>query len=466
MRSKTLVVALTSTLLWNAAALVPVYAVSPPDVHEYRLQNGMKVLVRPDHRAPVAVVQVWYKVGSADEHSGITGISHVLEHMMFKGTRRYPAGRFSAIIAANGGEENAFTSNDYTAYYESLEKSRLKIALKLEADRMRNLVLRKDQFLKELEVVKEERRLRTDDDPDALTYEQLYATAFNHGPYHHPIIGWMSDLNNLTLNEVRQWYKAWYAPNNAALVVVGDVEPQAIYKLARHYFGSLKPQPLPERLPRPQEPQRGPRCAVVRAPAELPYLILGYKAPALLTSRHKWEPYALTVAAGVLDAGHSSRLSRQLIREKELAASASAGYGLNTRYQDLFLLDGTPAPGHTVAELKKAFYKEIKALQTELVPPAELDRTKAQVVASVVYSQDSMMTKATRLGMLETVGLGWRVGQRYVERIKAVTPEQVRAVARKYLIDDHKTVAVLQPEAITSVEKKSVGVSSPPGELR
>src|SRR5688572_20207725 len=229
MTIKTLVAAALTALL--CTSLVPALARAGLDfnVHEYELKNGMKVLVKPDHRAPVVVVQVWYKIGSADEHSGITGISHVLEHMMFKGTKRYPAGQFSAIIAANGGEENAFTSRDYTAYFELLEKSRLKIALELEADRMRNLALRNDAFLKELEVVKEERRLRTEDDPTALTYEQLNATAFNHSPYQQPIIGWMSDLDSLTIGDVRRWYDTWYAPNNATLVIAGDVQPEAVH---------------------------------------------------------------------------------------------------------------------------------------------------------------------------------------------------------------------------------------------
>ena len=465
MRLKTLAMALATTLLWNAAAPAGAKTSIQLNVHEYKLQNGMKVMVKPDRRAPVAVVQVWYKVGSADEHSGLTGISHMLEHMMFKGTKRYPDGAFSRIIAANGGEENAFTSTDYTAYYESLEKSRLKIALNLEADRMRNLALPKNEFVKELAVVKEERRLRTDDDPDSLTYEQLNATAFNHGPYHHPIIGWMSDLDNLTVNDVRHWYETWYAPNNATLVVAGDVEPEAVHKLAEHYFGGLKPRPLPARKPRSEAPQRGERRAVVKAPAELPYLIIGYQTPVLLTSRYEWEPYALAVLAGVLDAGQSSRLSHRLVRSQELAASASASYDLYARYENLFLLDATPAAGHKVTQLEQALYKEIKALRTELVRPSELERVKAQVVASEVYGQDSLMTQASNLGALETVGLGWKTLARYVERIKAVTPEQVREVARKYLINDHKTVAVLEPVAINGKQAASV-LPQPSGELR
>jgi zinc protease len=385
MIAKTLRRALSASLL-----LVPALAYSgfDLDVHEYQLQNGMKVLVKPDHRAPVVVVQVWYKVGSADEHTGITGISHVLEHMMFKGTTRHPGGAFSRIIAANGGQENAFTSRDYTAYFELLEKSRLATALELEADRMRNLTLPEDEFLKELEVVKEERRLRTEDNPDALTYEQLNATAFNHSPYHHPIIGWMSDLDGLTVEEVRRWYDIWYAPNNATLVVVGDVQPEAVNKLARQYFGGYEAKALPERKPRSEVPQRGPRRAIVKAPAELPYLIIGYKTPVLISSEQAWEPYALAVLAGVLDAGRSSRLSERLVREQELAASAGAGYDLYSRYDDLFLLDSTPAHGHTVADVEQALYRELQRLRNERVTSAELERVKAQVVASEIFAQD------------------------------------------------------------------------------
>ncbi|MGH8503644.1 MAG: M16 family metallopeptidase [Gammaproteobacteria bacterium] len=452
---KTLLPAVLTGLLWITVTAASAQSGLKLNVHEYELDNGLKVLVKPDARAPVVVVQVWYKVGSADEHSGITGVSHVLEHMMFKGTERYPAGEFSRIIAANGGEENAFTSRDYTAYYEMLEKSRLDIALELEADRMRNLALSKAAFLKEIEVVKEERRLRTDDNPSALTYEQLNATAFNHGPYHQPIIGWMSDLEHLTIADVRRWYDSWYAPNNATLVVAGDVEPDAVRKLAEGYFGGIPSKQLPDRKPRPEAPQRGERRAIVKAPAELPYLMQAYKAPALLMSENEWEPYALAVAAGVLDAGRSSRLSQRLVREQQVAASAGAGYDLYSRYDDLFLLDSTPARGRSVAEVERALAEEIEKLRTELVTQAELDRVKAQVVAAEVYAQDSVMTQATALGALETVGVGWEAIEEYVERIRAVTPEQVRAVARKYLIDDKRTTAVLEPVAIRPAAKRA-----------
>ncbi len=459
MRMKTLLLAALAGLLCIASATSSQQPGLKLNAHEYELDNGMKVLVKPDTRAPVAVVQVWYKVGSADEHTGITGVSHVLEHMMFKGTERHPAGEFSRIIAANGGEENAFTSRDYTAYYEMLERSRLPIALELEADRMRNLTMSKDAFLKEIEVVKEERRLRTDDSPPSLTYEQLNATAFNHGPYHHPIIGWMSDLEHLTIEDARRWYDSWYAPNNATLVVVGDVEPAAVRKLAERYFGDIPAKKLPDREPRPEAPQRGERRAVVKAPAELPYLMQAYKTPALLMSEHVWEPYALAVAAGVLDAGRSSRLSQRLVRGQQVAASAGASYDLYSRYDDLFLLDSTPASGRGMAEVEQALDREIDKLRTKLVTQAELDRVKAQVVASEVYAQDSIMTQATTLGALETIGVGWEAIEEYIEHIRAVTPEQVREVARKYLIEDKRTTAVLEPVAIQPAAKRAPAAS-------
>ena len=223
------------------------------DVQEFMLDNGLKLVVKEDHRAPVVVSQVWYKVGSSYEHAGITGISHALEHMMFKGTKKYPPGEFSRIIATNGGEENAFTSSDYTAYFQTLEKSRLPISFELESDRMRNLVLPKDEFAREIEVVKEERRMRTEDDPQALLYETLNATAFETSPYRQPIIGWMSDLEAMKISSLKDWYKKWYAPNNATVVVVGDVNADEVYKLALKYFAPLPRENIPEvsALPEP-----------------------------------------------------------------------------------------------------------------------------------------------------------------------------------------------------------------------
>ncbi|HEB96262.1 MAG TPA: insulinase family protein [Sedimenticola thiotaurini] len=414
-------------------------------VQEYRLDNGMKVIVKEDHRAPIVVSQVWYKVGSSYEPVGITGISHVLEHMMFKGTEAHPPGEFSRIIAANGGRENAFTGRDYTAYFQTLSKDRLEVALELEADRMRNLTLPPEEFVKEVNVVKEERRMRTEDKPTSLTYEQFSAVAYRVLPYSHPVIGWMNDLDNLTIEDLRRWYRLWYAPNNATLVVVGDVDPQQVLALAKRHFGPLKPERIPTLKPLREPPQRGETRVRVKAPAKEPYLVLGYKTPVLRTAEQEWEPYALDMLASILDGGSSARLSRELVRGREIAVSAGAEYSAFTRLSGMLLLDGSPAPGTDMATLERALREQVDRLREEPVSRQELERIQAQVVASKVYELDSVFYQAMQIGTLETVGLDWRLLDQYVDRIKAVTPEQVQAVARKYLTDDALTVAVLEP---------------------
>jgi zinc protease len=415
--------------------------------HEYRLDNGLKIIVKEDHRSPIVVSQVWYKVGSSYEPDGITGISHALEHMMFKGTKKHGPGEFSRIISEQGGRENAFTGRDYTAYFQELERSRLPISFELESDRVRNLALLKDEFAKEIQVVIEERRLRTDDNPQALTGEFLTAAAFMSSPYHHPVIGWRDDLDHMTVEDVRRWYQTWYAPNNATLVVVGDVDPNAVHQLARKYFGGLKTSVIPDLKPRDEAPQLGERRITVKTPARVPYLAMSYKAPVLRTvqAQAEWEPFALEVLAGILDGGEGARLQKYLVRDQRVAASASAEYNVYSRYEDLLSLDGTPAQGHTVAELETAMRQQVQKLREEPVSADELERVKAQVVANDVYQRDSVFYQAMLIGMLETVGLDWRWSERYVERIRAITAEQVREVARKYLTDEHLTIAVLEP---------------------
>ncbi|HHM06165.1 MAG TPA: insulinase family protein, partial [Gammaproteobacteria bacterium] len=333
----------------------------------------------------------------------------------------------------------------YTAYFQQMEKSRLEVSFELEADRMRNLRLDPAEFAKEVQVVMEERRMRTEDDPQSLTYEQFAATAFLTSPYHHPVIGWMDDLKNMTVSDLARWYQHFYAPNNAVLVVVGDVDPDHVLALARKHFGALKPSPLPVLKPRGEIPQQGERRIIVRAPAELPYLVMGYKVPVLKSAAEDWEPYALEVLAGVLDGGASARFASRLVRGSEVAASVGAGYSMTDRLPGLFLINGTPAREHTIEELRSAIKEQVGLLKSERVSEAELKRVKAQVMASEVYQNDSTFYQAMEIGMLESVGLGWRTGEDYLERVNAVTAEQVRAVARKYLVDDRLTVAILDP---------------------
>lgn len=423
----------------------------PNPVSSYTLSNGLKVFVQEDHRAPIAVSQVWYKVGSSYEPVGITGISHALEHMMFKGTPRYGMGEFSRIIAENGGDENAFTSHDYTAYYQLLDVSRLPIAFELEADRMRHLNLDADEFAKEIQVIMEERRMRTEDDPHGKAYERWMAAAHISTAYHHMPIGWMHDLEHMTVEDLRAWYQKWYAPNNALLVVVGDVNPEKIYALAEQHFGELKPAKLPVIKPQAEILPLGKRTVEVKVPAQLPWLGLCYNAPCLKNDLESNDPYVLRVMAAVLDSGRSSRFSEDLVRGQEIAAEASAWYDPYSRLSSLFMLYATPTPARKISELKSALMKQVQRLKKTLVDACELERIKARTIASRIYGQDSISRQANEIGSLEAIGLPWTLRDEYIERITAVTPTQIQDAARRYLTPDRLTVLELKPQAILSI---------------
>ena len=442
-RARALCVASAAAALLHATA-----SGAAATVRETVLENGLKVVVQEDHRSPTVVSQVWYRCGSMDEFNGTTGVAHVLEHMMFKGTEKVPASRFSKIIAAAGGRDNAFTSHDYTTYFQQLEKSRLPLALEMEADRMNNLTFSEKEFAPEIKVIMEERRLRTDDQPRALLSEQLSASAFVANPYHHPIIGWTADLQSMKLADARAWYERWYAPNNATLVVVGDVDADEVFALAKKHFGPLARKPLPERKPQPDPEQTGERRVHIKASAELPVLALGWKAPVLRDPSKDWEPFALEVLSGVLDGHASARLPKSLVRESRVATSVDVGYDSVRRGPGMFVIDGTPSEGRSVAELETALKAQIEKLKTDGVGDDELARVKAQVVASHVYQRDSMFYQAMQIGGLENAGLSWRALDTIVEKIAQVTAEQVRDVARKYLVDDRLTVAILDPQTV------------------
>ena len=419
-------------------------------VHEYHLDNGLKVLVKPDHRTPVVVSQIWYKVGSSYEHNGITGISHMLEHMMFKGTPDVPAGEFSRMISAIGGRENAFTGKDYTAYFERLEKSRLEVSFKLEADRMRNALIPADEFIKERDVVTEERRLRTEDQPQSKAYEQFLATAFVSSPYHHPVIGWMSDIQHYDVEDVRTWYHKWYTPNNATLVVVGDVQPGEVLRLAKKYYGRIKPQKVAPQKPQVEIPQTGERRVQLKIPATIDYIMMGYKVPSLNTTRDEWKAYALEVLGWILDGGDSSRMSKELLRDQQLVTGTSISYDIHSRLQTLFSLSAVPAKDKKIEDVENALRQQINRLHNEPVTPDELQRVKTQILTSRVYEQDSVFYQAMQLGMLETIGIGWQADEVFNERIQAVTAEQIQAVAREFLTDEKLTVAIVDPQPINS----------------
>ena len=437
------------------------HSAAQAEVFERTLANGLKVVVKEDHRAPVVVQQIWYKAGSMDESTGTTGVAHVLEHMMFKGTKAVPAGEFSKRIAAAGGRENAFTSTDYTAYFQQLDKSQLPLAMKLESDRMQNLNLTAKEFGKEIKVVMEERRMRTDDEPQSLMNEIMMSTIYQEHPYHNPVIGWMSDLQMLTVNDAKVWYKRWYASNNATLVIAGDVKPGEVFALAQRYYGAIPKHVLPARRNYTEPQQVGIKRLVVKAPAELPQLVMAYHTPTLKNPRQDWKPYALDMLAGVLDGNESARLNKHLVREQQVASAAGASYDSTSRGPSLFTLDATPSTGKTVQDVEAALREEIALLVKDGVSEDELKRVKAQVMAGEVYKRDSVFYQAMQIGQLESIGLGYQAIPVMLEKLQAVTAEQVQQVAKEFLQDDNLTVAVLDPQPLSGKPKhKSEGGSS------
>ena len=434
-----------------AAAGIGSAAANP---YEMQLANGLKVIVKEDHRAPTAIQMVWYRTGAIDEKDGTSGVAHVLEHMMFKGTKRVGPGEFSRRVAAAGGRDNAFTASDYTAYFQQVPKARLAEMMALEADRMGNLTLTEKEFSSEIKVVMEERRMRTEDQPQALVGEALQATAFQAHPYRRPVIGWMDDLEHMTWKDARTWYETWYAPNNAVAVIVGDVDHKEVFRLAGKYYGGHKPHVLPERKPQREPEQLGIKRVSVKAPSKLPYLAMAWKVPRLEDADKDRDPYALEVLAAVFDGHPAARFARRLVREEQVAQSAGAGYDGTVRGEALFTLDGQPAEGKTVADLEAALRAEIKRVQDEGVAEEELARVKTQTIAAQVYKRDSMMAQAMEIGHAEMVGVGWRNIDRMLEKIRSVTADEVQAVARKYFRDDTLTVAVLDPQPIAAAPKK------------
>lgn len=433
-------------------------ALAQAEIEQKTLKNGLKVIVQEDHRAPVVVSQVWYRAGSLDEVNGKTGVAHVLEHMMFKGTNAVPAGQFSRQVAAAGGKENAFTSKDYTCYFQQLEKSRLPLSFKLEADRMANLQITDAEFAKEIEVVKEERRWRTEDKPQSRVNEQFESSVYRAHPYGRPVVGFMNDLENMTAEDAREWYRTWYAPNNATVVVVGDVKAQDVFALAEKTFGQLKAKPLPARKPQVEPAQIGERRAIVKAPAKLPYFVMGFHTPALKNgdaySEQDWEPYALEVLSSVLSGNDASRLNQKLVREQAVAIEIDTGYDSTNRGQtSTFEVAASPSEGVAQEDLIQAIWAQIEEVKKNGVTAAELHRVKAAVIAADVYKRDSMFYQAMQIGQLETMRYPLSLLQNNAARVQAVTSEQVQAVAKKYLVPDQMTLVSLDPQPIDPNQK-------------
>jgi zinc protease len=410
------------------------------EAKEYTLKNGLKAIVIEDRKAPVATFQIWYRVGSKDEPRGKTGISHLLEHMMFKGTSKYGSKVFSNIIQRNGGTDNAHTTKDYTMYHQTLSSDRIGLSVELEADRMRNLLLDPKEVTNERNVVMEERRMRYEDDPQNSLYEEVIAAAFKAHPYHWPVIGWMSDIASMERKDLYDYYKTYYSPNNAFIVVSGDVNPDAMFsQIKRHFENIPSNNRQPERITK--EPQQsGERRVYLKKEAELPYILMAYHVPSF---PHE-DSFALDVLSTILSAGKSSRLYKSIVYEKRLALNVFADYSGFYKDPFLFVFGGTAAPEKNIEDVEKAIYMEVERIKKEIPSERDIQRAKNQIEASFIFAQDSTYTRAFYTGMFELLG-DWRLMDKYLEGIRKVRPEDVQDVAKKYLTDDNKTVGILVP---------------------
>ena len=431
-------------------------------VHEYVLGNGMTLWVKPDHRSPTVTHMIWLRVGSRDEVDGASGIAHMLEHMMFRGTPTIPGGEFARKVDELGGNNNAFTSNDMTAYFEQIPAKALPEVMRMNADRFVNLSLNEADFIKEMAVVKEERRMRTDERPRSQLWERLMAAAYMADPYHRPIIGWMNDLDEMTITDVKEFYRRWYRPDNAAIIIVGDIEPSAAFALAQQTYGKIPAPQTPLQLSKPRvEPaQQGIRRIEHKAPASQSYIMMAYKVPGLTAKKQDpqevQDVYALTLLAAVLDGTPSSRLPRNLVQGeggKRIADSVGAGYGLSARGPLMFMLMGVPAQGYTPEELEQALRNEIKKIAENGVEEKELQRIKTQWVASQIYAKDSLMAQAQDLGGNWILNMPPDATDALIEKLRQVTPQQVQSAAQRYFGDDQLTVGILRAQPLPEGEQ-------------
>ncbi len=435
----------------------PGFAQVAANVEQFTLANGMTVIVKTDRRAPTAAHMLWVRVGSMDEVDGTTGVAHVLEHMLFKGTPDMKPGEFSRRVAALGGRENAFTSRDATGYHQQIPSNKLEEVMRLEADRFARNQWADDEFKREIEVVKEERRLRTEDSPRGLMYETANALTFIASPYRRPVVGWMSDLDAMTPDDARDFYRRWYVPANAAVVVAGDVDAAQVRQLAEKYYGRIAARPVPVRKPRAEPVQTGLRRLDFKAPASQAYVSLSFKVPGLSSAdagpgggdAFNRDALALTVLAAVLDGYSGARLERALTQgDNRLADSAGASNGLIGRGPQVFTLDGVPADGKTASQVADALRQQVALVAREGVNEAELRRVKTQWAASETYKLDAVFSQARELGSYWINGLPLDTDKRLIAQLRSISGAEVQAVAARYFGDDQLTIATLLPQAL------------------
>ena len=423
-------------------------------VYETVLSNGLKVILLENHRAPVVTFQVWYRVGSRNEAWGKTGLSHMLEHMMFKGTKKVGPEEFSRIIQENGGNDNAFTSSDYTAYFENISSDRLKVPIELEADRMQNLILREKDFKTEQLVVMEERRMRTDDDPQSYLGEQLDAAAFQTSPYHWPVIGWMEDIRRFTIDDLKSYHQIYYNPANAFLVVVGDFKKGKLLPQLQETFGQIPKGVTPSQGRDTDPTQSGERRIFVKKEAQLPYLIMGYHIPNISSP----DSYVLEVLTEILSGGKSARFYKDLVHDRQLLLGADVDNPLLSHDPNLFAIYAAPLPGKDMSEIEKALEQEIERVKKEPVGEQELQKAKNRIEAAFVYAQDSIFYQAMLLARYEIVS-GWKEIDDYLPSIRKVTPEDIMRVAKSYLTPDNRTVGILLPLPPAKGQEMPAGIS-------
>lgn len=463
--------AFTAALPAHAQSAAQPATASPPAAmprtEQFKLANGFTLIVRPDHRAPTAVQMVYVRAGSMDEVDGWSGLAHMLEHMLFKGTKTLKPGEFSQRVAALGGRENASTMQDATLYFQQIPANRLEEVMKLESDRFAHNQWADDEFRRELEVVKEERRWRIEDNPRSRMWEALGAATFQASPYRRPIIGWMSDLDSMKPQDARDFYKRWYVPANAVIVVAGDVEPQKVLQLANKYYGGIPARAVPERKPRTEPVQAGIRRIDFKAPAEQAYVALAFKVPQLASfdeTPENSDALALTMLSAVLDGYSGARLDRALTQGADrVADSAGSDNGLWGRGPQVFTLTGVPAQGKTAEQVEAALRAEVARVARDGVTEAELQRVKTQWIASQVYKRDSVMNQARELGGYWINGFPLDADERLIERLRKVTAAQVQQVAAKYFGDDQLTVGILRPQPLDPNKKPR---TAPPAGVR
>ncbi len=409
-------------------------------VQETILENGLKVLLLERHTSPVVTFQVWYRVGSRNEEDGKSGLSHFLEHMMFKGTPTVGPEQYSRIIAKNGGTNNAFTMQDATVYFATMSRDKIDIEIDLEADRMANALLDGSYFEPEKKVVMEERRLRTEDNPSAALGEVTGAMAYIEHPYRRPVVGWMGDIQRLSLDDLRNYYRTYYSPNNAFIVAVGDFKTSDMLAKIKAAFSKIHdgPTPPPVRLAEP--PQRGERRVILRREAELPFVSIYYHAPNIKDP----DSYTLDLLTTILAGGRSSRLYKDLVYEERLARSVDCDYGGLSIDPTIFSITAQVMPEKDPAEVERAIDRLLDQVKSEPVADRELEKAKNQVQASFVFGEDSAFGQALRIGNYES-SAGWRLLDEYLDGIKKVTAGDILRVTKRYLDPDQRTVGTLIP---------------------